>query len=590
MYIFAELELTQCTFVNNIPRHTEGIYLEQTYAAIRDCNFTGNNARRGFVYLGRGTSASLYNSSFSHNENVALQINGAYSVINIVYCVFMANGDFGVKDPYLAFYLQYGAVKISSSYEVHITNCSFIKNIAKEGGAISMHKAEVYIRGSIFIGNRAYLYGGAVHTDTASGHIYDSLFMKNSAPIGGAIYSKGDLVIFVNCSFQTNHADKFGGVAEIVVGMTVIHNSNCASNSAGNDGGLITLNNTIKHNLITFLISGSTFSENLAPNGVLSLGYNADVTIIHSQFVYERMLKKHSSYKWSTLFVSYGNMTFTGVDIIIAIDIPIQHLSVITHYLPGKVLINDIHIKCPFQYKPVIHSSSGLDTYEPLSDLNIACSTECETGYAIHDSGFFQISRGKNGSEYIFNQNQICQPCPYGGDCHSGGITEKPNYWGVRNGSELIFYHCHPTMCLSCSSLECSDPTYSQCAANREGPMCTLCTPGYTEALFSSLCISNVVCKDYWIYLIFLMASLIYSIILIFHKDISEYFIAHSIHQSDKQDVYKTDFLIMVFYYFQDSALLHVSTPYTITETDVVSSLKKILSLDCLSSSYMSFI
>ncbi len=100
--------------------------------------------------------------------------------------------------------------------------------------------------------------------------------------------------------------------------------------------------------------------------------------------------------------------------------------------------------------------------------------------------------------------------------------------------------------------------------------------------MFSNSCIDDTQCSDNWIIIVIIMSSLAYSIFFIFQEDLGSYFFSNSYKNKNdvKQNVntsHSAEFLITVFYYFQDVSLLNVTTPYMNSETDIISSLKVII-------------
>jgi hypothetical protein len=74
-----------------------------------------------------------------------------------------------------------------------IDSCAFYDNRAGRGGAIFCHSHEAIasIRNSIFIGNSAGDYGGAIGVHNMVADIYNCTFFANSAPTGSAICDWG---------------------------------------------------------------------------------------------------------------------------------------------------------------------------------------------------------------------------------------------------------------------------------------------------------------------------------------------------------------------------------------------------------------
>ncbi len=187
----------------------------------------------------------------------------------------------------------------------------------------------------------------------------------------------------------------------------------------------------------------------------------------------------------------------------------------------------------------------------------------------------------------------ICATCPYGGACSNGMVKAKSDFWGVLWKHRLFFYPC--------VSSHCSDNEeksgYDGCAANRGGIICTECDDGYTEALFAPSCVPDSQCSNHWFWPLMILASILYTLFLIFYDDIMSFLFqsqnkpsGNNLQPSLKMTVaahqYKTfinknnnsHFLIILFYYFQDSSLLQVNTPYIKDDTSLMKSIREIVS------------
>ncbi|CAB3993679.1 Hypothetical predicted protein [Paramuricea clavata] len=131
----------------------------------------------------------------------------------------------------------------------------------------------------------------------------------------------------------------------------------------------------------------------------------------------------------------------------------------------------------------------------------------------------YTLERGK----FIFNKsNDIqCQQCPRGGDCGSGLVTAKPNFWGFRTNMKIVFVQCPPGYC--CDTEDCV--TYDGCHGNRSGTLCGQCPEGMSESLFSTQCISNTECSFNYFFIIGTIAMLVlYLVFFLYHKEIVSIF------------------------------------------------------------------
>ena len=127
----------------------------------------------------------------------------------------------------------------------------------------------------------------------------------------------------------------------------------------------------------------------------------------------------------------------------------------------------------------------------------------------------YTLEKGK----FIFNKSNIiqCQKCPRGGDCNSGPVRAKPNFWGYKTKMKIIFDQCPPGYC--CNTEDCI--TYDSCHGNRTGTLCGQCSDGMSESLFSTQCITNTECSLNYFFIFATTAMLVlYLVFFLYHKEI----------------------------------------------------------------------
>ena len=114
---------------------------------------------------------------------------------------------------------------------------------------------------------------------------------------------------------------------------------------------------------------------------------------------------------------------------------------------------------------------------------------------------------------------QVCKECPYGAQCIDTKLSSKPGFWGTIKNKGVLFFPCKSGHCMTCDTNCCSD-SFDLCSSHRHGPICTECMPNYTEALFSTNCVPDEQCTNYWFWPTILLLAVFYSIFLMFHLDV----------------------------------------------------------------------
>ena len=202
---------------------------------------------------------------------------------------------------------------------------------------------------------------------------------------------------------------------------------------------------------------------------------------------------------------------------------------------------------------------------------------------------------------YVYT-DVICHMCPYGGTCRHG-IQTKANYWGLQQNGIVSFYKCPSGYC--CSQVTCT--TYNVCQNHRSGILCSKCKTGYSEVLFSPSCIPDEECKQFWFIPVAVLMLLMYALFLMYQNDIKTYVFGSPIgvktfyqwvstwssqrekqlskdkekNQGDDDGTNFTDrdeggiFLILIFHYFQDAAIVNFTPVYSKPTAPIVIKLKK---------------
>ena len=115
----------------------------------------------------------------------------------------------------------------------------------------------------------------------------------------------------------------------------------------------------------------------------------------------------------------------------------------------------------------------------------------------------------------VHQNDAKCRQCPSGGNCQSGVINARDNFWGHLNKTtKLIEFFMLPNG-YGCVGQQCQ--FYYSCAKNRRGTLCGECKNGYSESMYSPRCIANRNCqiKKFWIIALVLV---VFEIIFFLYK------------------------------------------------------------------------
>jgi len=251
---------------------------------LTSCSFTSN---RTAVYVGAGRNAAITQCDFIDNLAGALYC-GSNSTVNIAgiparKSVFRGNSA-----------IQYGGaiyVDNSDSGSITIENCIFENNSAYDDGGAIECRSDLNVTDSSFSGNVAdsdnddYGYGGAIDVYNNKKSIINltrSTFNGNHAADGGGFSTSSFDGNFVDCVFVNNDA-KSGGALDLDNGDFQIIGSFISSNRATDGTG-----GAINYSLpdATAIISDSIISKNSAEGAGMggAIYFNGSASDTHSVF------------------------------------------------------------------------------------------------------------------------------------------------------------------------------------------------------------------------------------------------------------------------------------------------------------------
>ncbi len=217
--------------------------------------------------------AAIFLRQPSQTESHVLQTHAKFATIFSQHQVDM-------KNPNLRF---------APSWE--ITKCTFVENSAGSGGAIASVNGSLHLAGNHFVNNSAIGSpanaegnGGAVWLSQSPSNVTGCTFDRNKALFGGAISSLGKLLSIVTSNFVRNEAvgSKLteGGAIFIFMSQTgklYVVNSTFYCNKASHVGGAIRVSFTGAQTSI----SQSNFQGNSAALGGAVLPFSGNITFCH---------------------------------------------------------------------------------------------------------------------------------------------------------------------------------------------------------------------------------------------------------------------------------------------------------------------
>ncbi|MDC0368416.1 hypothetical protein OAN13_01855 [Opitutales bacterium] len=198
----SEADFVRCEFQQNSSEYLAGaVYIRQSNVNFEDCDFFLNESKSGGAGCFSGSSVIFTKSTFTQNQ---AETGGAFygqgnENISFVNCVFDSN---------LAIYEGDGTIANGS------------------GGAIYLESSSSKYENCIFYKNFVSTYGGAIFSIFEnSSKIINSLFLENSAAVGGSIYVWGSDLYSANSIFWDNYVHSLGGSSHGIDFSNFIKNS-----------------------------------------------------------------------------------------------------------------------------------------------------------------------------------------------------------------------------------------------------------------------------------------------------------------------------------------------------------------------------
>ena len=496
---------------NKIPHSTGGAFYLQTncktflnfYKVRFVNNYSGQPGGAIFVSCAGSpgdVDLTISNCQFKRNKQGAINTNKCESRLSISNTVFELNfSDF-----------PGGGVFVEELRALFIVDSIFMANTAmSEGGALSVtgRNSSITIANTEFLGCSSSFEGGAVFIKVRNDSevsIKSSLFKNNTAAaaFGGAIHvdMSEDRLVHSGCRSPNpisrvtipRRSWAYKNVARLE---ETLLEENFAS-----EGGAFSVRNG------KTIVRNCTFLNNFAAaqGGHLSNYGSSSLNISDSYFLQtaenKRLVKNRANFP-SSFIQTYSAGPLFLENTLADFRVLTSPSLLATTSRGGLVDFDNLSsVVCPTGSELSI---LDLSYSYPESETCTRTVTVLRFSCAVCEIGSYSLQRGRSVGLRVGDDFQ-CLPCPYGADC-SRSIVAKPNFWGFEAGQippKLKFIRCPLGYC---QSPHRDSTEYNGCHGNRVGVLCGDCKPRYTEALFSTECQLKNHCSDNW----FWIASLI---------------------------------------------------------------------------------
>ncbi len=273
-------------------------------------------------------------------------------------------------------------------------------------------------------------------------------------------------------------------------------------------------------------VQNNTFGNNRAPDGGGALFFSdkcIDTTIVNCKF---HVTEQSQDVSNGIFVLARSDISIEKSAFLVGLKGTVPSLAEMTMQSPrAQIWHLDLSVQCPPWSISEPSAEFGLprangETF--LKNAIIACTT-CPAAFYVPSEGNFNLTYSTNQAYEVSVQNSHvllgqlqCIECPPGAFCPGDEITSKPNFWGFKTADGTAFQQCPPEYC--CQEAPCSG--YDQCSGNRAGTLCGTCEEGYSLSMLSNNCIPNEKCNDHWLWILTVLAAVIYMLWYTFKNDV----------------------------------------------------------------------
>jgi len=577
---------------------------------------------------------SLVNSAFVNNTAqgknsgaIRAQLGTLYADAVVLNCEFIGNSggllsstmQLTISDPLWAFrprvtirhskFLENKGSR-TSNYDIYLfpgyltmSSCIVVKN---SGGGIFIgtysNTSNILVENSLMsdsLNFAFYIYTDPDKISYESRYLFKNVsFINNNCQTWGAIfrvslYPNQSFLLFQGCKFQDNYC-KSG-----VVKVSALPSSSWR-NVTGPANEWVTFNNSefrgnsgVAESAVTILdvktidIQNTNFTNNFGSTDgshVRVQMRSSKLTICKSNFYQSKEsqvfnISRELPYNGFLTVTSFGNISIRESSFV---SDPFSVDGEALLFVKGahRVVMNDsVRINSPFSTKLHLHNFTH---HEYMPDHVQALIVSFSVSTESCPMGTYSLKRGS--SEGFTIENLVkCLPCPRGGNCTSGAISARHNFWGYPIGDKVYFKFCPQGYCCPPVNQRCpyQNTSYLQsgCQGNRTGFLCGRCKKGFSDTLFTTNCVPVKHCTHYWyLILIFICASL-FALFLVHQPPVFEILIRNLTwflprrertvsgdYDNLDSDAKKTDngsssgYLKILFYFYQIAGVLTASS------------------------------
>jgi len=269
LYVTGKTDLIDVDFIKNFAVTCGGavFYTSNVLSIDKDTLFSGNTAGTGGALYVNAKALTLGNAVFDQNVSTVNNTGNGGGAIFV-----NTSGSLNINGATLSQNHAYYGGGIAANGTTVITGTLFDRNTATNGGAIYGRQNTTSVFGATFSGNSTSNGGGAIavhssgylHFSVAASETCRTLFVDNISQNGGAIFNDSINEFAISgADFRKNYATSEGGALFVknAAAQTVLSNVDFSGNTAAVNGGAIFVENGAA------TVTAAVFTGNVAKDG-----------------------------------------------------------------------------------------------------------------------------------------------------------------------------------------------------------------------------------------------------------------------------------------------------------------------------------